>query len=119
MKVIDKPLGGGKTTALVEMVLNDPELIYIAPTQRQAENAWKIATSLIPRGATIRRDRFRTSPTPDADWRGLRVVVDEVDGVLGGCVAGATTVAIALTSDDNKGVAGADDSYREGQGNGN
>ena len=56
MKVIAKKRGWGKTTALVEMMLENDDLLFVAPTSKQAEVGYKYAARVNP---DIDRNRFK------------------------------------------------------------
>ena len=98
MKIIQLERGGGKTTKLVEMMLADPSLVYLAPTQAQADLALRMARqtqSDTSRKRFQRADAFaqRQGETP------ITVVVDELEGVLT-TLLGATVAAATHTEQE-------------------
>lgn len=98
MKIIDRPHGGGKTTELVKFMLEpgNDDVIYIAPTNMQAQNARRIAEQLS--GRPLPQSRFRRPLDGGGFPSGpYRFVVDEADSFFDRRV-----VAVALTGDDNK-----------------
>jgi hypothetical protein len=122
VRILDYRPHAGKTTELVELMLEpgNEDVIYVAPTIAQADNASRIAARILlqrisdllgydltalagrmeTRGPKLRR-RFLAAHQVVNRPRlaaGSRFVVDETDGVLGGLLGG-TILAAALTSD--------------------
>jgi hypothetical protein len=101
MKIYSLPRQGGKTSALVDLMLEpgNEDIIYIAPTMAQADNARRMAQE---RGATPERaKRGRFQKLPDRPIRGrsnVRYVVDELDGILS-YLLGGIPVAVAVTGE--------------------
>ena len=101
MKIINREPGGGKTRALLEMVIGDASIIYVAPTRAQAEHAYREARSMTP---MISRGRFisiHQVPTYRGVNPAYQFVLDEVEGILGGLIGG-TVIAIAGSDEDLK-----------------
>jgi len=97
--VVLRPRAGGKTTALVQQMVFDDRITYVAPTHQQAVMARNVAFDL---GIHLPADRFIRAPR-DLDRRGPRCdgevfVVDEADGLLSSLLGG-TIMAIALTGE--------------------
>lgn len=109
MKIINREMGGGKTTALVEIMLRpgNEDVIYVAPTYAQAKLAMRIAREKL-KGRTLPPDLSRRFVSASAlngpGWRSpqeYRYVIDEFDGVIRGLVGGEV-IAVAGTDEDYK-----------------
>lgn len=99
MKIINREMGGGKTHALVEIMLRpgNEDVIYVAPTRDQAYRiAYEYAKTIRP---GISRSRFITAADIEHNRLGHRYVFDEVHAVLSTLV-GTEVVAIAGTDED-------------------
>lgn len=99
MKIINREMGGGKTHALVEIMLRpgNEDVIYVAPTRDQAYRiAYEYAKTIRP---GITRSRFITAADIEHNRLGHRYVFDEVHAVLSTLV-GTEVVAIAGTDED-------------------
>lgn len=100
MKIINREMGGGKSRALVELMLEpgNEDVVYVAPTVAQAQRiGYEYARQLDP---GVDRKRFiAASALGSLKGRNVRVVIDEVGGVLSGLV-GASVLAIAGTDED-------------------
>ena len=87
MRVIDLPRAGGKSTTLARMMVDNPNLVYVAPTVQQAQLiGWETARKIDPE---ISKDRF-ISVAQLERYRGTNVefIVDEADGVLNALFGG-------------------------------
>lgn len=109
MKIFNREMGGGKTTALLELMARpeNRDVIYVAPTLRQAESAWRMYEAMFQEPTA--RDRFVkldqvTSRHPGGQYPAPRYVLDEVDGLLPALVGGPVV-----------GIAGTDEDLRAGQ----
>lgn len=102
MNIISRARGHGKTAELAKMMLDDPGLVFLAPTHHQARIGHTVAQSLLPPGAVISPSRFIKVPDDLTTLAGRRVVIDEFDGALGPLLGGATVEAVAFTPDDQK-----------------
>ena len=106
MRIIEKDRHGGKTTELVEFMLEpgNEDVFYIAPTNVQAQGvALPIARSILQeRGEDIPAGLSSRFLSASALTQGphlapmTRVVIDEIDGVLSG-VLRLQVLAIAGT----------------------
>lgn len=105
MKIINREMGGGKTYALVELMLEpgNEDVIYVAPTVSQAQGiAFPYAAQITGQATKELRDRFiSVAQIDNLRGRVVRFVFDEVDGILG-YLAGAPVIAIAGTDEDLK-----------------
>lgn len=84
MRLIELPRGGGKTTELVKIMLDDDSVYYVAPTRKQADLAAQLATQVAPK-RNLSGSRFLSAQqvVSDAYLPGsATIVVDEIDGVL-------------------------------------
>lgn len=104
MKIINREMGGGKTYALVELMLapGNEDVIYVAPTITQAQNiAFRYAQGLQKNadpGRFIGAVEFRTRiNSRRSDYN--RYVIDELEGVLR-MITGARILAVAGTDED-------------------
>jgi hypothetical protein len=129
VKVIDLPQGAGKTTRLVEYMLEpgNEDVIYIAPTVRQAEVARRMAARMIldRASASLGFDMSVIAPTVSpvgklgrrfmgADqvasrprrFTKARVVIDELPGVvtqlISSFISSARVEMVALTGDEKR-----------------
>lgn len=129
MKVIDLPQGAGKTTQLVEYMLQpgNEDVIYIAPTVRQAEAARHMAARMIldRASASLGFDMSVIAPTVSPvgklgrrfvgagqvashprQFANARVVIDELPGVvtqlISSFIGSARVEMVALTSDEKR-----------------
>lgn len=104
MKIINREMGGGKTTALLELMAGPDghDIVYVAPSMAQARRAKEMFDKYYG-GNSDRRFisvgqlggiRGSSYPTP-------RFVIDEADGVLGHLLGGQV-VGIAGTDEDLK-----------------
>lgn len=104
MKIISLDPGQGKTTALVKIMLEpgNEDVVYVAPTRKQAESAHRIAQELHDPGTAYGlRNRFiSASEMKNLPSQG-RYVIDEIDGVIRNLVRGEV-LAIAGTDFDAK-----------------
>lgn len=99
MKIINREMGGGKTHALVEIMLapGNEDVLYVAPTRDQAYRiAYEYAKNLSP---NVQRGRFITAADIEHNRVGARYVIDEIDTVLN-LFIGTEVVAIAGTDED-------------------
>jgi len=102
MKIINREMGGGKTHALVELMLEpgNEDVIFVAPTYSQAQEiGYRTALS---QGYNGKRDRFVAVGAilgKPNDFRGKRFVIDEGAGVIGALIGGKV-LAIAGTDED-------------------
>lgn len=81
MKFINRGRQGGKTTELLRLMAENDDLVYVAPTQAQAQYAYQMSRSLAP---SVERDRF-ISVDQAVKTRlphGKRIVVDELKSTL-------------------------------------
>ena len=106
MKIINREMGGGKTTALVEMMLRpgNEDVVFVAPTRAQAVNiGLRTAVKVFGQEETPKlRDRFiSVSELLGRRDRKERYVLDEIEGCLQYLVE-APVVAIAGTDEDYK-----------------
>lgn len=109
LRIIERPKGGGKTAALIEIMLapGNEDVVYIAPTAAQAAEAYRRACWLqMERGqrALINSNRFISASRFDFQHQAMhhtsapmRVVIDEVGGALSGLLPGLSVVAVAGT----------------------
>jgi hypothetical protein len=125
MKIIDIPQGAGKTTQLVEYMLQpgNEDVIYIAPTLRQADNARRMAAHMVldkasvslgfdmsPVASTVSPAgklgrRFMGASQVARHSRQLldaRVVIDELPDVLYVLLGGSRVDVATLTSDEKR-----------------
>ena len=108
MKIVNREIGGGKTTALVEIMLRpgNEDVIFVAPAESQAMNAYyHIALGVFhEKPSRALRDRFISAAGLRArkkqKQRG-RYVIDELEGVIGFLVKG-TVLAVSGTDEDYK-----------------
>lgn len=118
MRIIAIGKGEGKTTALVEYMLQpgNEDVVYVAPTQAQCGSAIRIARHLLPRDAHISPKRFLSAQGVlfGERARGARVrcVVDELDAVLHVLLGGEVDLG-ALTPSDLEATEDADDAVRD------
>lgn len=95
MRIFNRPMGTGKTTELVKIMLEpgNGDVYYVAPSRAQAQNAYNIAKELIVSAAKndpnvtisysnlgyrfLSVSAFENSP-PEKE----RYVIDEIDGVI-------------------------------------
>ena len=103
MRSIELAPGQGKTTALIEYMLEDGngDVVLVAPTINQARNA---EAMFLAAGGTKEQAKRRFISagnllSPDQCYRGARVVRDEGDAVIG-ALTGAYVERIAFTGDD-------------------
>lgn len=106
MKILNMPLGSGKTTALVKMMLEpgNEDVVFVAPTKSQAEAiGYRTATTTLgqPESKELRSRFISAAELPNRKGRKERYVIDEIDGVIGGLIGGEV-VAIAGTDEDEK-----------------
>jgi hypothetical protein len=129
VKVIDLPQGAGKTTQLIEYMLQpgNEDVIYIAPTLRQADNARRMAAHMVLDKASVSLG-FDMSPiAPTVSPTGKlgrrfvsagqvvshprrmarsRVVIDELPGVvtelISSFLGSARVEMVAFTSDEKR-----------------
>lgn len=106
MKIIATEVGGGKTTALVDIMLEpgNEDVVYVAPTFSQSDHAHRVAKQRAADAGrpTPSRTRFiRADQILARATTGDRFVLDEVDGILHFLLGGAP-VAIAGTDEDVK-----------------
>lgn len=111
MRIFNRPMGAGKTTELVKMLLatGNEDVYYVAPTRSQADNAYKIALQVFMgvNGGSVHpvitnpdiRKRFISAATLSEMPKGTRYVVDEVDGVLDFLIQG---YVLAIAGTDGK-----------------
>lgn len=105
MKIINREMGGGKTYALVEMMLEpgNEDVIFVAPTYSQAQSiAYPYAAQIVGESSKALRDRFISVAHLLSDrkkYEGRRFVIDEVNGVLG-VLTGGHVLAVAGTDED-------------------
>lgn len=90
------PRAGGKTTKLVQLMVDDPELTYIAPTVSQAIGVAARHYALITGQKPDHRRFLSVNQFREQARHGGRVVIDEVDGVLE-YLLGSRVVAVAGT----------------------
>jgi hypothetical protein len=125
MKVIDLPQGAGKTTQLVESMLQpgNEDVIYIAPTIAQADHARRMAASMILDRASALLGFDMSVIVPTVSRAGklgrrfmgasqlanhprqlidARVVIDELPGVLYVLAGCARVETVALTSNEER-----------------
>lgn len=115
MRIFNRPLGTGKTTELVKIMLEpgNGDVYYVAPTRAQAENAANIAKELILKAAKSNPEvkithsnlgyRFLsvadlTKADPGTRY-GSRYVIDEISGVIGALISGEV---LAIAGTDGK-----------------
>jgi len=106
MKIIATEPGGGKTTALIDIMLKpgNEDVVYVAPTFKQDDVAHRAAMHRAAergleapsRSRFIRADQLLARPRARE-----RYVLDEVDGILHSLL-GSAPVAIAGTDEDVK-----------------
>lgn len=100
MRTFLLPNGFGKTHELVSMMLQPggEDIVYVAPSLQQADHARRLAERLSGRVYPSGSARFvaaRSLRDHPELFRGVRLVVDEADGVLRELIG--NVVAIALT----------------------
>ena len=82
MRLMTLPKGQGKTKTLTQLMIDNTDLVFVAPTEAQAENAYRAARAESPH---ISRDRFRGALGIAEALQGrhhFEVLVDELDAVL-------------------------------------
>src|SRR5690606_6412884 len=87
VKIFNREMGGGKTTALLEL-MDRPEnssVVYVAPTKRQADMARSMFETMT--GKKPDPDRFVSASqlprsNPGGAYPDTRYVIDELEGVI-------------------------------------
>jgi hypothetical protein len=99
MRIVNRKVGGGKTTELLKEMKGGALITYVAPTARQADQAYRQALEL---GIRVDRSQFvsvsqmeRLKAKP-----GRTFIVDEADVVFGFLFSGPVST-IALTGEVN------------------
>lgn len=101
MKIINREMGGGKTTALVQIMMRpgNEDVIYVAPTLSQAHRiAYPYARQIDPNVDLNRFVSVAGLLEFDPESR-PRFVIDELEGLLGS-LAGGEVLAVAGTDED-------------------
>lgn len=98
MKILRLPRGGGKTHALLDLMKAKPNLVYVAPTLRQANTVWASTGAdlddRLPRwrfqsaGSMMRRPLAGRNDADDVEF-----VVDELESVLSILLSGPVFAA--------------------------
>lgn len=115
LRIIEMKPGEGKTTTLVKIMLEpgNEDVLYVAPTNSQARIGYLTALELL--GKPFDRDEGRGAKITEPElWKRFmsyethahrtdqpRVVVDELDGVIGRAL-NATVLAVSGTDSVNK-----------------
>lgn len=113
MRIFNQPMGSGKTTELVTIMLapGNEDVIYVAPTMSQANAANRIAREIITKAMEAVGERFSGTDVGKLTARftsasglsrypeGTRYVIDELDGVISGLVNGQV---LAVSGTDAK-----------------
>lgn len=105
MKIFNRELGGGKTTALLEL-MDRPEnssVIYVAPTRQQADMARSMFETMTGKKSDparfVKVSQVNSLLDPESHYPPLRFVIDEVEGVLNSLIGGQV-LAVAGTDED-------------------
>lgn len=103
VRSIELPPGQGKTTALIEYMLEDGngDVVLVAPTVGQARHA---ETMFLEAGGTKEQAKRRFIAAgallaPGHAYRGARIILDEADAVIG-AITTAYVERMAYTTDD-------------------
>lgn len=100
MRIFEMEQGGGKTTTLVKLMFEpgNEDVVYVAPSRRQANNAMEIARSL---GHAPLHRRFISMREFDDllifERKALRVILDEAEWIIRSSLGVGAVVAIAGT----------------------
>jgi len=100
MKIISRPVGGGKTTELVQMMAEDENSVYVGPTRSMTLFAYELSQRL---GLNIEKHRFvpLANITSHGGLRGFpaetTLVVDEMESILSYILGGYPIRAMAIT----------------------
>ncbi|WNN95088.1 DNA binding protein [Microbacterium phage Magritte] len=82
MRILNLPKGQGKTKTLVQLMIDNTDLVYVASNAGQADNAYRAARAESP---GIDRERFRGPHNLQEYLQGrhrFELLVDELDAVL-------------------------------------
>lgn len=99
MKILNWPLGSGKTTQLVRHLAANPNTVYLAPTHAMKKFAQQLARR---EGLDIDSNRFlsvRDVRDGEFRWMNVTVLVDELEFVLE-LLTGIRPAMATLTSED-------------------
>lgn len=93
MRILNLPKGEGKTKTLVQLMIDNTALVYVAATEAQADNAYRAARARDPH---IDRERFRGPLNLREHLQGrygVELLVDELDAVLETLLGGRVFLA--------------------------
>jgi len=111
MRIFNRPMGTGKTTELVKLMLEpgNGDVYFVAPSRAQAEIGYRIAKEMIVASAKSDPEvtisyknlghRFISASALDKLEAGTRYVIDEIDGVIGALIGGPV---LAIAGTDGK-----------------
>lgn len=113
MRIFNRPMGAGKTTELVKLMLEpgNEDVYFVAPTRAQAEIGHRIAQGILSEALEAVGDRFAgtdrgklaarflSSSALEKQPKGTRYVIDEIDGVIGSLIGGPV---LAIAGTDGK-----------------